>query len=106
MLHALDIVKKVYSFSDLEKEAAPLLYQSIRPLWWYASDELKEAGTDEAKIQKHLDGIEYEQTRKIDFQRTCSFRRKEGEIKCYLLCGTEKPNGMNIISSRAGQIFR
>lgn len=67
VLHALEIARKVYAFSDLEKEAAPLLYQCIRPLWWYASDELKEAGTDEAKIQKHLDGIAYEQTRKIDF---------------------------------------
>ncbi|MCR5154732.1 MAG: hypothetical protein K6B75_07800, partial [Lachnospiraceae bacterium] len=67
VLHALDIAKKVYTFSDLEKKAAPLLYKCIRPLWWYASDELKEAGTDDAKIQKHLDAIEYEQTRDIDF---------------------------------------
>ena len=29
--------------------------------------ELKEAGTDDAKIQKHLDSVEYEQTRDIDF---------------------------------------
>ena len=69
VLHALDIVKKVYSFSDLEKKAAPLLYKCIRPLWWHASVELKEAGTDDAKIQRHLDGIEYEQTREIDFAR-------------------------------------
>ncbi len=67
VLHALDIVKKVYSFSDLEKKAAPLLYKCIRPLWWYASDELKEAGQDDTKIQHHLDAVEYEQTREIDF---------------------------------------
>lgn len=67
VLHALDIAKKVYAFSDLEKKAAPLLYKCIRPLWWYASDELKEAGTDDSKIQKHLNAIEYEQTRNIDF---------------------------------------
>ena len=67
VLHAFDIVRKVYSFSDLEKKAAPLLYKCIRPLWWHASVELKEAGTDDAKIQRHLDGIEYEQTREIDF---------------------------------------
>ncbi len=67
VLHALDIVKKIYSFSDLEKEAAPLLYKCIRPLWWHASVELKEAGTDDAKIRRHLDAIEYEQTRNIDF---------------------------------------
>ena len=69
VLHAFDIVKKVYSFSDIEKEAAPLLYKCIRPLWWYASVELDEAGKDEAKIQRHLDEIEYEQTRNIDFTR-------------------------------------
>jgi hypothetical protein len=63
------IVKKVYSFSDMEKKAAPLLYKCIRPLWWYASDELKEAGSDDTKIQHHLDAIEYEQTREIDFSR-------------------------------------
>ena len=67
VLHALDIVKKVYSFSDLEKEAAPLLYKCIRPLWWNASEELKEAGADDAKIRRHLDAVEYEQTRDIDF---------------------------------------
>ena len=67
VLHALDIAKKVYSFSDQEKKAAPLLYKCIRPLWWNASVELKEAGTDDAKIQRLLDAIEYEQTRNIDF---------------------------------------
>ena len=29
--------------------------------------ELKESGTDSKKIQEHLDKIEYEQTREIDF---------------------------------------
>lgn len=67
VLHALDIAKKAYVFSDLEKEAAPLLYKCIRPLWWYASDELTEASDDDEKIKAHLDGIEYEQTREIDF---------------------------------------
>lgn len=69
VIHALDIAKKVYSFSDLEKEAAPLLYKCIRPLWWYASRELKEIVVDEVKIQQHLDKIEYEQTREIDFAK-------------------------------------
>ena len=67
ILHALDIVRKVYSFSELEKKAAPLLYKCIRPLWWHASVELKEAGADDQKIQRHLDGVEFEQTREIDF---------------------------------------
>lgn len=67
VLHALDIAKKEYSFSELEREAAPLLYKCIRPLWWYASDELKDAGNDTEKIKEHLDKIEYEQTREINF---------------------------------------
>ncbi|WP_022780153.1 hypothetical protein [Butyrivibrio sp. AE3009] len=67
VLHALDIVKKVYSFNDLEKKAAPLLYKCIRPLWWHASVELEEAGADDEKILRHLDAVEYEQTRDIDF---------------------------------------
>ncbi len=69
VLHALDIAKKVYTFSDLEKEAAPLLYKCIRPLWWHASAELEEAGTDIEKIRQHLDKIEFEQTREIDFAK-------------------------------------
>ncbi|WP_026508257.1 hypothetical protein [Butyrivibrio sp. MC2013] len=67
VVHALDIVKKVYSFSDLEKKAAALLYKCIRPLWWRASIELEEAGTDDAKICRHLEAVEFEQIREIDF---------------------------------------
>lgn len=67
VLHALDIAKKAYSFSDLEKKAAPLLYKCIRPLWWHASVELEELGGDDEKIKQHLDKIEFEQTREIDF---------------------------------------
>ena len=69
VLHALTIAKKVYSFSELEKQAAPLLYKCIRPLWWAASVELKEAGTDKEKIERHLGRVEFEQTREIDFEK-------------------------------------
>lgn len=69
IIHGLQIVRRVYTFSELEKQAAPLLYKCIRPLWWYASVELKEAGGDREKIHALLDGIEYEQTRVIDFAR-------------------------------------
>lgn len=51
------------------KAAAPLLYKCIRPLWWYASRELKDAGTDRNKIKQHLDLIEYEQNREIAFAK-------------------------------------
>ena len=69
VLHALEIARKVYSFSDAEKRAAALLYKCIRPLWWYASVELSELGDDDDKIRRHLDNIEYEQTREIDFSQ-------------------------------------
>ena len=69
VIHALDIAGRVYKFSDLEKKAAPLLYKCIRPLWWHASDELKEAGNDKEKITAHLESVEFEQTREIDFAK-------------------------------------
>ena len=69
VLHALDIAKKVYTFSEAEKKAAPLLYKCIRPLWWHAAVELNEIGGDDEKIRQHLDKIEYEQTREIDFSK-------------------------------------
>lgn len=69
VLHALSIARKIYSFNDLEKKAAPLLYKCIRPLWWAATEELKEAGNDEDRIIRHLDKVEFEQTREIDFSK-------------------------------------
>ena len=69
VLHALSIARKVYVFTDLEKKAAPLLYKCIRPLWWAASEELKEVGNDKDKIIRHLDKVEFEQIREIDFSK-------------------------------------
>lgn len=63
----LQISSEVYEFNELEKKAAPLLYKCIKPLYWQSTELLLEAGTDEDKIQKCLDFIEYEQTREIDF---------------------------------------
>lgn len=65
--NALAISSQVYEFNALEKQAAPLLYKCIKPLYWYSTDLLKEAGNQEDKIQKCLDFIEYEQNREIDF---------------------------------------
>ena len=64
---ALQISSEVYEFNKLEKKAAPLLYKCIKPLYWYSTELLKEAGDQETEIQKCLDFIEYEQTRKINF---------------------------------------
>ena len=64
---ALQISAEAYEFNELEKQAAPLLYRCIKPLYWYSTELLKEAGNDENEIQSSLDFIEYEQTREIDF---------------------------------------
>ena len=69
VIHALEIARKVYTFSDLEKQAAPLLYKCIRPLWWNAWRELEEFSGDDARIRQYLDEIEYEQNRVIDFSK-------------------------------------
>ena len=63
----LEISSEVYEFNALEKQAAPLLYRCIKPLYWHSTDLLKEAGEDDEKIQLCLDFVEYEQTREIDF---------------------------------------
>ena len=63
----LEISSEVYEFNALEKQAAPLLYRCIKPLYWNSTDLLKDAGEDDEKIQVCLDFIEYEQTREIDF---------------------------------------
>ena len=63
----LQLSSEIYEFNELEKKAAPLLYKCIKPLYWYSTDLLKEAGNQETEIQKCLDFIEYEQTREIDF---------------------------------------
>lgn len=63
---ALRIASEVYTFSDTEKQAAPLLYRYILPMWkFHSMDYLNETAPDQ--IQNHLDSIEYEQTREIDF---------------------------------------
>lgn len=65
--NVLAISSQVYEFNALEKQAAPLLYKCIKPLYWYSTDLLKEAGNQEDKIRECLDFIEYEQNREIDF---------------------------------------
>ena len=67
ILRALRIVKKYYTFSEEEIAAAPLIYRCVKPLWFCPVDDLKNAGTDRAAIQKQLDEMEYAQVREIDF---------------------------------------
>ena len=65
--YALRIVSRTYCFSDAEKQAALPLYRCLKPLWWTSIQELKETGQDPEALRKHLDHVEYMQTREIDF---------------------------------------
>lgn len=64
---AIETVGKVYTFSPLEKQAAPMLYRCIKPLWYTKIQRLKAAGNDCAAIQACLDKTEFALTRTIDF---------------------------------------
>ncbi len=67
LLDTLKNVSREYCFSDLEKQAAPLLYRCLVPLWFTEIETLKEAGQDECKIQACLNRTEELQTKEIDF---------------------------------------
>ena len=64
---ALRIASESYDFNEDEKKAALPLYRCLKPLWYTRVWDLKEAGTDPAKIRECLDRIEYYQTADIDF---------------------------------------
>lgn len=67
LLDTLKNVSKVYAFSELEKQAASLLYRCLVPLWFTEIETLKEAGQDERKIQECLNRTEELQTKEIPF---------------------------------------
>lgn len=67
IIHALTVVKEIYHFSDLEKQAALPLWRCLKPLWWTSIQRLKEAADDTEKIQAALDTVEELQTMEIDF---------------------------------------
>jgi hypothetical protein len=67
LLETLKKVSRIYCFSDLEKQAAPLLHRCLKPLWYTEIETLKEAGTVENAIQNCLDKTEKLQMKEIDF---------------------------------------
>lgn len=67
LLDTLKNVSQVYCFSDLEKQAAPLLYRCLVPLWFTEREVLLEAGRDEEKIQACLNRTEELQIKEIPF---------------------------------------
>lgn len=73
ILSTLKTVKAIYRFSDIEKEAALLLYRCLKPLWFTRYSSLKNAGNNISAIKKLLDETEYAQTREIDFASVMGF---------------------------------
>lgn len=67
LLDTLKNVSEVYTFSELEKQAASLLYRCLVPLWYTEIETLKEAGENENKIQACLNRTEELQTKEIAF---------------------------------------
>lgn len=67
IMHAIEISKQVYTFNEVERNAAILLYRCINPLWYTMVERLRKAGDEPAAVSKCLDETEYMQTREIDF---------------------------------------
>lgn len=67
ILKTLKSVSMYYNFSDIEKEAAPLLYRCIKPLSYAKVLKLKKARENTKVIKDCLNEIEEMQTKTIDF---------------------------------------
>ena len=68
ILNALHTVSDLYTFSEEEIEAAPLIYRCVKPLWYTRVETLKSFGSDFDKIQRCLNEMENAQTREINFR--------------------------------------
>lgn len=64
---ALKIASEFYRFSDMERDAALMLYRCLKPLWYTKVKKLKEAGTDPEAIQTCLHEAEQALISPIDF---------------------------------------
>ena len=64
---ALKIASEYYRFSDIEKDAALMLYRCLKPLWYTQVEELKKAGIDPDAIRTCLNEAEHALTSFIDF---------------------------------------
>lgn len=62
----LKIIKKYYTFNQVEADAAPLLYRYLRPFWWYTVRAVETNRKDAAKIERVLAWMEVEQARKLE----------------------------------------
>lgn len=64
---ALKIASEYYRFSDIEKDAALMLYRCLKPLWYTRVEALKKAGKDPDAIRMCLNEAEHALTSPIDF---------------------------------------
>ena len=68
ILRALEVASEVYSFSEAEIEAAPLIYRCVKPLWFTRVQTLKQACHDYDQVKNILDEMENAQIRNIEFR--------------------------------------
>ena len=65
ILHALDICRPYYRFSEIERAAATPLYRCLAPLW-HTLDDPQKTSMDNTQIQARLDNIERLQNTTIE----------------------------------------
>ena len=65
---ALKIAAGYYRFSDLEKDAALMMYRCLKPLWYIRVEGLKELGSDRIAIKAFLDETEQMLTSPVSFR--------------------------------------
>lgn len=63
----LELVRDIYPFSPLEKQAALPLYRCLKPLWWHRLELLKKLRDDPAGLRALLDEVEALLTCDFDF---------------------------------------
>ncbi len=63
----LSISSEYYRFSDPEREAAPLLYRCLKPLWYTRVEKLKTLKNGGPALRRFLDETEEYLTKDIDF---------------------------------------
>lgn len=68
ILKALRVVSEIYTFSEAEIQAAPLIYRCLKPLWYSRVETLKFFNSDCERLQACLNDMESAQTRNIDFR--------------------------------------
>ena len=67
MRSAVAVMSDFYSFSQVEKDTALMIYRCVKPLWYTKLMRLKKAGNDVSAIRTCLEQTRLALTRDIDF---------------------------------------